>query len=91
VIAGEEKALIVDKYMNMLPPSIREFLTLEALPFIVKQLQAGLPDKMKEDMREKGLICDVLIQSEEEQATYFYSTIKMLTEASSSRKNSKSH
>lgn len=42
------------------------------MPMVLSKLQEMLPIKMTEKMAEKGLVCDIVVKSEGEEALYFF-------------------
>lgn len=71
--AGKEKANKFEDMMNLLGGNwAKESLADQMLPMIVSKLQAKLPEKMTEKMAEKGLVCDIVVKSEADEALYFF-------------------
>jgi hypothetical protein len=44
----------------------------KVLPLILSKIQSKLPEKMTEKMAEKGLMCDIVVKSEADEALYFF-------------------
>jgi hypothetical protein len=42
------------------------------MPMVLSKLQEKLPVKMTEKMAAKGLVCDIVVKSESEEALYFF-------------------
>lgn len=51
---------------------MQESLADQMMPMVLSKLQEKLPGKMTEKMAEKGLVCDIVVKSENEEALYFF-------------------
>lgn len=50
----------------------KESLADRMMPMVLSKLQEKLPNKMTEKMGEKGLVCDITVKSESDEALYFF-------------------
>jgi hypothetical protein len=46
------------------------------MPLLCSKLQQKLPDTLKEKFAEKGVIVDVVVKTEAEEAAYFFTVIE---------------
>lgn len=78
--AGAEKANMFEDVMNLLGGNwAKETLSDKMMPLVLAKLQEKLPEKMTEKMTEKGLLCDIVVKSENEEALYFFQQMNIET------------
>lgn len=71
--AGAKKASMFEDFVNLLGGNwARESMQDKVLPLILSKIQSKLPEKMTEKMAEKGLMCDIVVKSEADEALYFF-------------------
>lgn len=71
--AGEEKANKLDEMFKLIGGQwAKDTVGTTILPLICSKLQQKLPDTLKEKFSEKGLVVDIKVKSETEEAAYFF-------------------
>jgi hypothetical protein len=59
--------------MNLLGGNwAKDSLASQMMPMVLAKLQEKLPEKMASKMAEKGLVCDIVVKSESDEALYFF-------------------
>lgn len=74
--AGEEKANKFDEMFQLLGGQwAKDTVGSTILPLVCNKIQEKLPDAIKEKFAEKGLIVDIAVKSDSEEASYFFDLI----------------
>lgn len=79
--AGSEKANKFNEIMQLLGGNwAKDSLADQMMPMVISKIQEKLPVKMKEKMMEKGLVADIVVKSEGEEASYFFKQMNDMTD-----------
>lgn len=74
--AGEEKANKIDEMFKLIGGQwAKDTVGSTILPLVCNKIQQKLPETIKEKFAEKGLVVDIAVKSESEEASYFFELI----------------
>ena len=75
--AGEEKANKLEEMFKLIGGEwAKETLGTTILPLICNKIQEKLPAIIQEKLMEKGLVAEIIVKSEAEEASYFFNLIE---------------